>query len=781
LSIYRGGRVDDKTRIKFKHNTRVTRNLGTKLPKTVVDIDTFPTELKEGTIPLTEKNVEGVFKRFLAEHRDFFGVNTEDLKIVSQKKIRGKWYVKYQQYYKDVPVYRTSIGVASTEQGKVLSYDADYHDKIAVETTPKVSLEQAVQTAKSTMTKALAGLMREKETSKIIYPERTKTGTVYHLAWRFLLQNPQDIVTDTYFIVDAVDGKIIKSFTATFPDYEVKGNVRGEIYPINPTAPAVSTMPMRHEYVKVRSNKGVTNTNGDYKVSIGWWDNFLIMFGSVNARFSLEGPFAHVQNNGGAEYQEDERCPSNKICNHTWTAADRDHINVFYHMNLFHDWLKAQLNYNWNNIWNPGAQFIARVNRPNYANAHAGSPMEFGNDPYARSSDVIYHECTHNVLADLYGDYIGWPDAQTEGYAMDEGYADFFSCSFTNDSSHGEGASANPRNLQNNDTYVGKATYNVEGHTGGRIIAGAAWDIRARLITEMGEAAGRLHADNLVFDAHQILSAKPRDYFFSDPQESNLLASLYDAADEAVTPAAIPPHFAHIHQAFANHDMLQATLREDDSFDFSRNTLGYLSGGDLYFSGGSFWANNVDQRGVIDVGNRGTTPLQNVVPPATGYSRQGVPAVVGHTYVSLASQQELGNTIVFEVLSLGHNNTEVVIRYYYLMRRLRLVETVRIDFSTLIRGATPLADIYYQKGKFFGDQRGQGGVIDLGVVERDWPSRPRIPTSGYVKDGVDAELNHVYLTPDNETRGKHHIIFKVVEKSQLVTEPYVVVDFALVN
>jgi len=406
--------------------------------------------------------------------------------------------------------------------------------------------------------------------------------------------------------------------------------------------------------------------------------------------------------------------------------------------------------------------------------------MQFGTDPYARSSDVVYHECTHNVLCNLYGDYIGFPDLYVEGYAMDEGFADYFAGSFTNDPVHGEGYGGT-RTLQNSDQYSGKANYNTEGHTGGRIIGGAAWDMRARLITEMGEAAGRLHADKLVFDAHQILATKTRDYYFSDPQESNLLGSLYDAADEAATPASIPPHFTHIHQAFANHDLLQATLRENDSFDFSRNTLGYLSGGDLYFSGGSFWANNVDQRGLVDIGNRGATALQDVVPPATGYNRQGVPAVVGHTYVSLASQQEVGNSIAFEVLSLGLNNTEVVIRYYYLMRRLRLVEKAEIDFSTLLRGATPLADMYYHKGKFFGNHQGQGGVLDLGASDRSWPLRPRVPSSGYIRDGVDAELNHIYLALDNEIRGRRHIVFKVVKKSPLITEPFVVIDFTFVD
>ena len=113
-------------------------------------------------------------------------------------------------------------------------------------------------------------------------------------------------------------------------------------------------------------------------------------------------------------------------------------MNVFYHMNLFHDWLRDELGLSWVNAWDGSSRFNARVNY-NFANAYAGNPMQFGTNNFARSSDVIYHECTHNVLYEIYGDYIGFPATYDEGYAMDEGFADYFACSFTNDSRQGEG------------------------------------------------------------------------------------------------------------------------------------------------------------------------------------------------------------------------------------------------------------------------------------------------------------------------------------------------------
>jgi hypothetical protein len=332
-------------------------------------------------------------------------------------------------------------------------------------------------------------------------------------------------------------------------------------------------------------------------------------------------------------------------------------------MNLLHEWYKNHLNYEWVNAWDNTNQFNAEVNQP-FNNAYAGDPLLFGTDNFARSSDVVYHECTHNVLYSMFGDYIGLANPYDECYAFDEGFADYFACSVTEDPRHGEGYGGT-RTLDNNQLYPGKNAYNIEGHTGGTIIAGAAWDLRERFINRMGNAQGSQYADNLIFDALQQMSTLPRNYYFSDPQESNFLTSLYIADDDNNNLLDGIPHFHDIQAAFANHNLLQAVLFSDDSYDISTNSIGKLTYGDFYYSGGSFWANNIGQRGVIDLGNIGIVSLDQVNIPLTGYSRFGVAATVGHTYVSLAQQGEEGSYIVFRVASMNATGNETVIEYLY--------------------------------------------------------------------------------------------------------------------
>jgi len=663
MDVFEGRNKKEKGKTRLGDNVRITKNRLTKIPERVVEIDAFPTSLKEGNIPVTKENAEATFKEFFQEHKEVFEIEPEDLKLVSAKKINKRWYVKYGQYYKGIPIHNATVGLDSSENGRVGTYAANYHPDINVPTEPSVSLEDATDTAIKTYKKKDQPKLTRKEDGLLVYPEKEEGKITYHLAWKFLIAGEEpDPEIEKYFIVDAINGKIIKSYTARFPGAQVTGTVLGEIYPENPTDP-ISTEPIRNEYVDIEdSGNTITNNSGDYQKTVHWFWQF-VHYPFGDATFELNGPYARVQTLNGANYTEIRNCNTVNPCNLNWTAADRDHINVFYHMNLFHDWLEDELGYSWINPWDGTNRFNARVNDPRN-NAWSGDPMLFGTNNFARSSDVICHECTHNILYEIYGDWIGYPSTHIEAYAMDEGFADYFACSYTNDSRHGEGCSANPRDLDNNNQYPGKSSYNIEGHTGGMIIAGAAWEFRQRLVNIYGASGARI-ADQLILEAHQILSTYPRDYYFSDPRESNLLSALYRAADIDNNLLNGFPYFNDIQLAFHAHGLLQAVLENRDSFDFSTNMLGTLTGGDLYYSGGKFWANNINQRGVQDLGNIGNADLATVNITTSGYTRFGVNAVVGHTYLSKAQNEELGSYIVFRVTDISADKSTVTIQYFY--------------------------------------------------------------------------------------------------------------------
>ncbi len=661
MDIFKGREKLEKTKSQLGDHVSIIRNRLTKIPERVVEIDTYPASLKQGAVPISRENVEVTFKSFFQEHKAVFEIEADNLKLASAKKINKRWYVKYAQYYKGIPVHHAIVGLDASEHGKVGSYAANYYPDIDQPTKPGISLDKVSVSAINTYEEKDRKKLRMKEGDLIIYPEKIEDKITFHLAWKLQIVGEEpDPEIEKYFIIDAMNGQIIREYTARFPDAQVTGTVQCEVYPTNPTDP-ISTVPLKNQYVEIE-DEGTTTTNsvGHYQKTVSWFWQFLNWpFGE--ATFTLNGPYAHVQNNDGTNYIETRHCNISSPCNLTWTDTDRDHINLFYHLNLFHDWLENELGYSWTNPWDGTSRFNARVNY-NFNNAYAGDPMEFGTNNYVRSSDVIYHECGHNVLYEIYGDWIGFPSTHIEAYAMDEGFADYFACSFTNDSRMGEGCFGSPRNLNNNDAYPGKNSYNIEGHSGGKIIAGAAWELRQRLINIYGGPGARI-ADQLLLEAHQILSTYPRDYYFSDPRESNLLSALYKAADTDYNLLNGFPYFNDIQHAFHAHSLLQAVLDDGDSFDFSTNTLGRYTGGDLYNHEGEFWANNLNQQGVIDLGNIGDPDMTTVNLPTSGYTRFGVNAVSGHTYVSRAQQGELDSYIVFRVTDI--NSNKVTVRYFY--------------------------------------------------------------------------------------------------------------------
>jgi Zn-dependent metalloprotease len=636
----------------------------TAIPSRIVGLKYKPKKLAEIGVPITEKNVVRLFNAFLDENKVVLKVDSANLKLVSKVMRKGNWYVKYQQLYKGIPVIGATVGMIGSEQGEIKSYAASYDPNIRLDIAEKISEDKAIAIAKETYEKGLLAELKVRKIEKVIVPVEKNSKLEYYLAWRIdVVAKTDRVKNDKIFIVDAQNGKIIKQYPSRFYGSRAYGTVSGQIYPENPTD-AVTTEPLAHE--RVRGDgflwNGATNSNlsGFWEINTPWWASW---FSNYEATFQLIGPYAQVQDDAGNNYVEDINCRVDRECNFTWTDADRDHINVFYHISLLHDWYRNHLNYNWVNSWDNSSRFNAEVNHT-YNNAHAGDPMGFGTDDYARSSDVVYHECTHNVLHALYGDYVGFPNVNDESYAFDEGFADYFAGALTEDPRHGEGYGGT-RTLDNNNEYTDKATYNIEGHTGGTIIAGAAWDIRELLRARLGNVQGASLIDNLIFDALIAMAAMPRDYYFSDPQESNFLSNLYLADDDNNNLMDGVPHFYDIQEGFANHNLLQAELTNRDSYDVSTNSVGTLTGGDFYFSNDAFWSNNAGQRGVQDLGDIGVVALEDVNIPRTGYTRQRVNAAVDHTYVALAQQGEEGSYIVFRVTDFDAVNDEVVVQYRY--------------------------------------------------------------------------------------------------------------------
>jgi len=166
--------------------------------------------------------------------------------------------------------------------------------------------------------------------------------------------------------------------------------------------------------------------------------------------------------------------------------------NVRWHANVIHDYFVNTFGYYAMNY-----QMEEYVDQGYFVNGGAdGTDIYFGSDSgeyWARSSDVIYHEYTHNVIYHIYGDWIDpYPyDWYSQAFAMDEGLADYFACTKNNDDIQGESVGVN-RYLSNSYSWVST----LGPWRNGQVIGGACWDVRSEVDSTI--------ADNLTFRALQV-------------------------------------------------------------------------------------------------------------------------------------------------------------------------------------------------------------------------------------------------------------------------------------
>jgi Zn-dependent metalloprotease len=176
-----------------------------------------------------------------------------------------------------------------------------------------------------------------------------------------------------------------------------------------------------------------------------------------------------------------------------------DEVNMYNYITSIHDFYKNTLGHD-------------KLDKPMKAIVHLGtnydnayfSPWQqsfaFGDgnrfNDLAKEASVAYHEYSHAVINSItYLAYSG------ESGAINEGQADYFACSVTNDPKLGEYVCAKMgkpflRNVENDLHYP--EDIHGEVHADGKIWGAVLWDIR--------KAIGKADADVLIYKSHFYLN-----------------------------------------------------------------------------------------------------------------------------------------------------------------------------------------------------------------------------------------------------------------------------------
>lgn len=504
---------------------------------------------------LSKSSIQNLSHKFFDDYKNILKIDPVQVTL-KQVETDGKmWFVSYSQSIDSVPVYGTEIGYTVNQNGDIISLGADAYQNVQVSTTPKIAREKALAVSKKVF--AVDSIEVRNLGELMIYPLQKKDKTTFYLTWKVILFSLNPLKEIVYF-VNASDGVIVDQFSNLRSAYNY-GYVRRGYYPEHYYDTPVTAGNLQNVNVEIR---GIGYLGGDYLIEedntsssgfyqISWTPNY-----SYYSSFYIKGAkllglsntYANIQSANTATHTHYFSPSSGYSHNWTWTT---DETNVYYHMNGIHDfYTESPFSYSGMNY-----QMTAYLHdydpipfdnfNPPFNSWADGINIGFGTqsgEEWAKSSDVIYHEYTHNAIYHIYegwiADIINLEDYMLESAAMGEGLPDYFATSINDDAVQGESVGVN-RNLAEDktmDDYWGddqnEGWYSGVQYDNSLILSGACWDVR--------QEVGHTVADDLVFKSLQIT---PHAHTFGDFLDKMLLADREYYSGE---------HFGQINDAFAN-------------------------------------------------------------------------------------------------------------------------------------------------------------------------------------------------------------------------------------
>lgn len=213
---------------------------------------------------------------------------------------------------------------------------------------------------------------------------------------------------------------------------------------------------------------------------------------------TLKGEFADVIN-------EDADCSVATDDVHVYDPDNThfDEVNVYYNINRIHDFFRklgcTMMDKPIKAIVHYGDDFDNAAYRP-FENTIIFGDGKLRRD-YAKEECICWHEYSHAVLQQIVKLFYS-----SESGAMNEGQADYFACSLSNDPKYGEWVASKmgqpyERTIENNLHYP--EDIKGEVHADGQLWSGALWELRTALGADI--------ADLLIFKSFYYLkSGSPR-------------------------------------------------------------------------------------------------------------------------------------------------------------------------------------------------------------------------------------------------------------------------------
>jgi hypothetical protein len=412
--------------------------------------------------------VDAAVRAFIATHPETFGA-PDGLRSAAVFQAGGRWYARYQQTFRGVPVLFADWEFRVGAGGKLFAFGADARSIPAgTRVTPGIPAALAREAA-------VAGLAFDRDRDRVaggdvlyLFPREGETGTEYRLVYDVrvrVIEPPAHWIT----FVDAANGEVLARIDRV--RHAITGTSSGDVHPLLPTDPQTA-LPFAHLTVSDGSNSTATGAAGAYALPSG---------GAVTISAALAGPYVNVNRSDAPDAAFSAPAVNPATVDIVWNSgnshdAERD---AFYHVNVAHDHVKAV---------DPGFTLIdyampCAVNIASTCNAFwDGNGVNFyaaggGCPNTATLADVVYHEYGHGANDWLYIQ-AGAPLGMTSG-TLHEGLADVYAAFIRDNPVIGDGFFGPGTQIRTIDnTRVYPHDRSGDGHITGLIVGGAMWDLR---------------------------------------------------------------------------------------------------------------------------------------------------------------------------------------------------------------------------------------------------------------------------------------------------------------
>ncbi|MHA1830338.1 MAG: FlgD immunoglobulin-like domain containing protein, partial [Candidatus Helarchaeota archaeon] len=400
-------------------------------------------------------------------------------------------------------IYNAYVSFTIHKNGNVPLIGSDVYPDIDIETTPEITPANSIEIAKISYKNLILNdsIYIRKGPNLIIYPMEGENKYHYYLAYELELDyfdsNRNHIASEGY-IIDAKNGNILKTYS-NVKNACAYGTLYYKYWPEDQNDPESDPTSYKSGKVEFRDILYGELIGSTYTNSSGYYNYCNLVPGVSILIATLENAYVKIDDKiDEVGLQSAIYTPGGNTL--TWDACDES--NVFHHINVIHDFFTGPPFYYTTMNFKMTAEVSTHKENRTESDGHSIKFTQEYNNYVARSSDVIYHEYTHNTIYHIYGHR--WISTAGggfyESYGMDEGVADYFACTLNNESLWGESISGT-RDLKN--SFQPDPSENI--YYNGQVIGGACWDLH--------EDLGSAYVDQLIFEA---LRYEPQATTFED-------------------------------------------------------------------------------------------------------------------------------------------------------------------------------------------------------------------------------------------------------------------------